>query len=61
MLRQQMTANTSDMSGQLVITAGTPYLPELEALAVELSQREGIETDGEIIILGPPEEPPPQG
>jgi hypothetical protein len=61
MLSQQMTSNTSDMSGQLVVTAPGPYLPELQALAVELSQREGMTTNGEIIILGPPEEPPTQG
>lgn len=59
MLRQQLTGDPTKMSGQLVITADPPALPELQSLAEELGLRANIITDGSIVIAPPPIEPPP--
>jgi hypothetical protein len=58
-LVQQLTGNLRNLSGNLKITAPPGELEALQALAVELSQREGIVTHGDIIILQPTPPPPP--
>lgn len=60
MLTQQLTANPNDMSGKLVITAGSTALPELQSLAEELKLRENIETNGPVTVVIV-QDPPPQG
>jgi hypothetical protein len=57
MLTQQLTGNSNDMSGKLVITAAAGQLPELQSLAEELKLRANIETHGTIEIVV--EHPPP--
>lgn len=59
MLRQVLTGNQTDMSGQLVITAPAPELQALQDLATELDARDNIVTDGILIQLPPVEQPPP--
>lgn len=58
MLRQQITGSALDMSGRLVITAVAGNLTELQALAEELAERDGMETDGPVVVAPPGEEPP---
>jgi hypothetical protein len=57
MITQQLTADASDMSGQLVITAAAGQLAELQGLAKELQLRPNVTTNGNVEIVV--EQPPP--
>lgn len=56
MITQQLWVN-EDMSGTLTIRAGEGQVGELIALAEELQNRPGVQTDGFIYEL-PPSPPP---
>lgn len=60
MLSQQLTADMTELSGRLVITAGPGALVELQGLAQELGIRQNITTNGNLHLnMPPPDEVPP--
>lgn len=61
MLAQQLTSNLRDSSGSLTIAAPAGELADLQALAVELSGRANIRTNGDVTILPTTETPPVDG
>lgn len=58
MITQQLTVNQPAGFAQLVIRADAEGIQGLADLAEELSEREGITTNGTITYLPPPEPPP---
>lgn len=58
MLAQQLISNLRDSSGSLTITAPAGELVALQELAIELSGRANIRTNGDVTVL-PTEQPPP--
>ena len=54
---QQLTVNEGQGFAQLVIRADAEGIAALAALAEELSEREGITTDGTITYQAPPDPP----
>lgn len=61
-LSQQLTADLTELSGTLTITAAPNALAELQGLAEELALRPGMTTNGTINYNVPePPVPPPTG
>jgi hypothetical protein len=60
-LSQQLTVRLENMSGELVITAGSQAVAELQGLAQELALRPGMTTNGDINISIPETPVPPPG
>ena len=58
MITQQLTINQQAGHATLIVKADQEGIQGLADLAEELSEREGITTNGTITYLPPPEPPP---